>query len=275
MITIIVACLNSAPYIGRCLKSIASQDFAGNEVVVVDGGSTDATVEILRRYGKMMGSRLRWISEPDRGLADAWNKAVYRARGDWLIFLGADDALSASDVLSRVVPRLVEASPQYSVVYGVVARTDLTGRIVEYLDQPWSPAKFRGCIANLPHSAVFHHRSLFDRYGPFDGSFGIALDYDFLLRSLMETMPLQIDGLVVTHAQIGGLSTDYCHRLQAVSEHIQLCYRHVGRIPTMMYWWATKTWVSWLLYQLGGDRLVFTATNLYRRFVNGRPLLRR
>ncbi len=242
---------------------------------MADGGSTDGTVEILRRYGTLMGSRLTWTSEPDRGLADAWNKAVYHAGGDWLIFLGADDALSAPDVLSRIAPRLAGAFPEYSVVYGIVAMTDLAGRVVEYLDRPWSPAKFRGCVANLPHSAVFHHRSLFDRHGPFDGSFTVTLDYDFLLRDLMEAVPLQIEGLVVTNAQIGGVSTDYHHRLRAIGEHIRLCRRHIGRIPPMMYWWLAKAWGSWLLYQLGGDRLVFPVTNFYRGLVNGRPPLRR
>jgi glycosyltransferase involved in cell wall biosynthesis len=241
---------------------------------VVDVGSTDGTVEILQRYGSVMGSRLTWTSEPDEGLADAWNKAVHRARGDWLIFLGADDGLSAPDVLSRVALRLVGAFPEYSIVYGIVSKTGLSGHVVEYLDQPWSPAKFRGCVANLPHSAVFHHRSLFERHGSFDGSFMLALDYDFLLRALMDKVPLRLEGLVITNAQIGGVSTNYRHQLRAVREHIRLCRRHIGWTPPAMYWWVAKTWGIWLLYQLGGDRLVFASTNFYCSLVNGHAPLR-
>ena len=242
---------------------------------MADGGSTDGTVEILGRYTTAMANKLTWMSRPDQGLADAWNKAVSQARGDWLIFLGADDVLSARDVLSRAEPHLSRAFPEHSVVYGSVAMTDASGHVVEYLDQPWSPTKFRGCVANLPHSAVFHHRSHFARYGPFDGSFAITLDYDFLLRVLKDATPLHIEGFVVTNAQIGGVSTDYRHRARAIDEHIRLCRRHIGRIPPRMYWWLAKAWGSWLLYQLGGDRLVFSVTNFYRRLVKGRPPLRR
>jgi glycosyltransferase involved in cell wall biosynthesis len=274
-ITVIVACLNSVSYIGRCLESIVNQDYADSDIVVADGGSTDGTVEILRRYAMTMGPRLSWESGPDFGLADAWNKAVRHARGDWFIFLGADDALCAPDVLSRIAPRLAAAFPRHSVVYGNVAMTDAAGRVVDFLDQPWSAAKFRGCVANLQHSAVFHHRSLFDRHGAFDASFAITCDYDFLLRELRETEPLHIEDLVVTNAQIGGMSTDYRRRLQAIGEHIRLSRRHAGRISPMMYWWIAKAWGGWLLYQLGGDRLVFPATNLYRGLVKGRPPLRR
>lgn len=273
-ITVIVACQNSDAYIGRCMESIANQDHSDVEVVVADGGSTDGTVRILQRYAEKMGTRFSWVSEPDQGLADAWNKAVGRSTGDWLIFLGADDTLSAPNVMSRASARLSGAFPEYSVAYGSVAMTDPDGHVVEYFDPPWSPAKFRGCIENLPHAAVFHHRSLFARCGPFDRSFAITLDYDFLLRELTHSAPLHIEGLVVTNVQIGGVSTDYHHRPRAIAEHIRLSRHHIGRIQPIMYWWMVKAWGSWLLYQVGGARLVFSATNSYRRLVGGRPPLR-
>jgi glycosyltransferase involved in cell wall biosynthesis len=274
-ITIIVACLNAAAYIDHCLESIAGQDYPDLEVVVVDGASNDGTVDILGRYADLLGGRVDWISEPDRGIADAWNKAVKRASGDWLLFMGADDALSAPNVLSLMEPWLVTAFPDHAIVYGIVAMTDRAGRVIEYLDRPWTPTRFRNCIENLPHPSVFHHRSLFDRHGSFDASFKVTLDYDFLLRELMTADPLRIEEIVVTNAQIGGISTDYRHRLRAVSEHIRLCHRHIGQVPPVMYWWVAKAWGSWLLYQIGGGQLVFRATNFYRRLVHGRPPQRR
>lgn len=270
-----MACLNAAAYIDHCLESITGQDYPDIEMLVVDGGSFDGTVEILGRYTGSLDGRFYWISEPDRGIADAWNKAVKRASGDWLLFMGADDSLSAPDVLSRMAPLLASAFPERAIVYGIVAATDCAGRVIEYLDRPWAPSKFRSCIENLPHSGVFHHRSLFDRHGLFDTSLKVILDYDFLLRELITAEPLRIEGIVVTNARVGGISTDSRHRLRAVSEHVRLCRRHIGRIPPVMYWWVAKTLGSWLLYQIGGAELVFRGTNIYRGLVHGRPPQRR
>ncbi len=273
-ISIVVASLNAAHTIRRCLDSIARQHLEDFEVLVVDGGSTDGTVDTLRLYSEVLGSRLLWTSEPDCGLADAWNKGVRLARGSWIIFLGADDRLSSPDVLSRVAPCLEGAFPRYRVVYGSVAMINAGGQITEWRDYDWSPARFRNCVENLPHSAVFHHSSLFSRLGPFDGSLPSTPDYDFLLRALRESAPLHLSDVVVADAQIGGLSTDPRRRLEAIRERIRIGRRHLGRLPPMMYWWIAKTFASWLIFQLGGESSLFMATNCYRSLLK-RPPLRR
>jgi glycosyltransferase involved in cell wall biosynthesis len=275
MVSLIVASLNTASTIQRCLDSIANQTFDDFELLVVDGGSTDSTVQTLVRYGKVFGPKLFWTSEPDQNLAEAWNKAVKRATGQWLLFLGADDSLSAPEILNRIVARLKLANPIYSVAYGAVAMTNAEGRIVEWRNYTWSPTKFRHFVENLPHSGVFHHRSLFARYGPFDSSFGNTLDYEFLLRALAKSEPLSLSGIVVANSQIGGVSTDHRRKLQAIEERIHIARFHMGRLPPIMYWWIAKTFASWLIFRLGGERIHFLATNLYRQLISGRPRLQR
>ena len=107
-ISIIVACLNAARLLSRCLESIASQDYEDIELVVADGGSRDGTLEDVNGYRSRMDDSLRLFSEKDCGIADAWNKAVALANGDWLLFLGADDSLAAPDVISRAVSYLIK-----------------------------------------------------------------------------------------------------------------------------------------------------------------------
>src|SRR5215475_3350080 len=93
-LTLILACLDAGPLLQRCLDSIARQDHGDIEVIVADGGSRDGTVAMLQGWQAGPVASFQWFSEPDRGIADAWNKAVPRAGGEWVLFLGADDVLA-------------------------------------------------------------------------------------------------------------------------------------------------------------------------------------
>jgi hypothetical protein len=145
---------------------------------------------------------------------------------------------------------------------------------VDLLDRPWSPREFRGCRYNLPHQGVFHDRSLFAQFGPFDTSFAIAADFDFLLRVLARDEPLYLRNLTVTRMQVGGLSSTRRNAPRVVIEEIRLYRRHVGGVPWILLWWLVKAWAKAILHRLGGDRLALPVTNLYRRVVRGQAPLR-
>ena len=243
------------------------------EVVVADGGSRDGTLVILKHYSTLMGDSLIWLSEPDQGIGDAWNKAVNRASGEWLLFLGADDSLAAPDVISTAASFLVDSYPTYRVVYGRVAMCSPTVEFVEFLERPWSVDTFRNCLLNLPHQAVFHHYSLFKDHGSFDTTLIFLSDFDFLLRELMQFEPLHLPGLTVSNMQIGGISNNRRHAVQVVLEQIRLYSRHAVGIPWTLYWWLVKAFGITLLYRLGGDHFALAITNMYRRVIGGRPPL--
>jgi len=273
-ISIIVASRNAGPTIGRCLDSIAQQQHPNIETIVADGGSSDGTVDLLKKRSASRGTSLVWFSEPDSGIAEAWNKAVGCATGDWVLFLGADDRLASPDVLSRAAVVLEQALPEHRVVYGQVTLVATNGEEVGALDRPWSSNEFHNCYYNLPHQAVFHHRSLFKEFGKFDTSLTIAAAFDFLLRALAEAEPLRVPGLTVTQMQIGGLSNSRLNAPKLVLEEMRLFRRHVGGIPWRHAWWLVKAWGKYALYRLGDDRLALFVTNLYRRLVRGQGPLR-
>jgi glycosyltransferase involved in cell wall biosynthesis len=272
LITVVIACLNASDLLPRCLDSILDQDYPHFEVVVADGGSSDGTTEILRRYAVDHGSRLSWASEPDSGIGNAWNKAVDRCRGDWLLFLGADDSLASRTMLSSIAPTL--SATDRRIVYGDVELRDREGAAVGRIAEPWSPAEFRGCRRSLPHQAVFHHRLLFSTHGRFDERLRITSDYDFLLRELMHGEPLYLPGLTVANMQIGGASGTRRNIHRLVLEHLRLFRRHVGGIPIVLSWWLIKSVGITMLYNIGGDHLALRATNLYRHLVGGRRPLK-
>jgi glycosyltransferase involved in cell wall biosynthesis len=270
-VTIIVACINAAGVLGRCLASIAQQDYPNLEVVVSDGNSHDGTIEILKQFETHMGPKLKWASEPDTGIADAWNKAVDRSTGDWLLFLGADDSLANTDVVSGIAPFLT--STDRRVVYGSVRLRDRSGMAAGYWGQPWSPVEFRGCRLTLPHQATFHHRSLFTDHGRFDTSLRIASDYDFLLRELMHAEPLYLPNCIVSNMQTGGVSLSRRGAHRVVWEQMLLYRRYVHGFPVVLSWWLIKALGIAVLSRVGGEALALRVTNLYRRWVGGRAPL--
>jgi glycosyltransferase involved in cell wall biosynthesis len=175
-VSIIVAVLNDAPALQRCIDSITDQDYPNKQLVIVDGGSTDGSLEIIRDNA---GSFAHWESEPDRGIYHAWNKAIERATGEWICFLGADDYFLDSSSLSDLVDR------------GELEGSDLVCGLVWYVDgqgvpqfthgRPWDWKRMLR-FHSVSHTGMLHRRRLFEEHGNFNEEFRIAGDYEFLLR---------------------------------------------------------------------------------------------
>jgi glycosyltransferase involved in cell wall biosynthesis len=217
LVTVVVAAYNGAANLQRCIDSVTGQTLADCELIVIDGGSSDGTVDILEANA---GSLAYWESEPDRGIYHAWNKAVAHARGEWLCFLGVDDSLWAPDTLERFRPHLDAALPAHRIVYGQVAVVASSGgETIVVIDQPWEWARHRMFVAmSVPHTGMFHHRSLFEEHGPFDEGFTQLADYDFVLRELKIRPPLYVPGLIQAAWEEGGVTTRITNGLTIVRE---------------------------------------------------------
>ena len=216
LLSIIVPVYNGAKTLQRCLDSVFSQTFRDYELIVQDGGSSDGTVDIIKSNERRIR---RWVSEPDLGVCDAFNKGIRAANGEWLYFLGADDYLWDQDVLMRMAQHLRKAFPPYRIVYGREAFMSEKGEVLDYPGEPWSHFRqqFLGGKA-LPHQAVMHHRSLFERHGLFNTSFRMGGDYEMLLRELKDHDPLFIPDVIVAGYQFGGGSSDPERSLKLLKE---------------------------------------------------------
>ncbi len=223
-ISVIVAAFNASSTIEACFDSVLGQDHTALELIVVDGGSTDGTVDIIAR---LAGRLAWWTSEPDDGVYDAWNKALSRVTGDWVIFLGADDAFDSPRVLAAMAPHLADAAGRYRVVYAGVDVVADDGSLIRRVGDPWRIARpeFRERMA-IPHQGVFHHRSLFATIGVFDATYRITGDYELLLRELLEHDALFVPGLVVTRMGAGGLSDNPRTMARHVRETHRARYEH-------------------------------------------------
>ena len=161
------------------MESVLQQDYPHIECIVVDGGSTDNTIEILERYE----GRIQWISEPDNGHADAINKGWRMSKGEILAWLNADDVWVVPDAVSQAVAYLQE-NPEVDVVYGDCGAIDAEGNLtgMSYLHEWDLEYAVEHCDHCIPQPAAFIQRQILDRAGWLDVDFISKKDHEFWLR---------------------------------------------------------------------------------------------
>ena len=126
LITVIVAVFNGAKTLQHCIDSVAHQSYPNKDLIIIDGGSNDGTVDLLKTNYEQIKY---WISEPDKGNYNAWNKGLSQAKGDWICFLGADDYFWDAQVLERMAEPLKKFPPDIRVAYSQIHYCPVKTRI--------------------------------------------------------------------------------------------------------------------------------------------------
>ncbi len=180
-ITVITSTLNCESDLIKTCKSIKSQTFNDVQWIVIDGASIDRTLNVIKSNQDVITD---WISEPDSGIYDAWNKACKLIQGQWVIFLGAGDELYASNTFELMMDKLFELADDVVIGYGNVYQI-LDGEVLyKYLQvdlKEWDDYR-----PSLPsHQGVFQRAALFSKLKPFDDSYKVVADSKFLLTALM------------------------------------------------------------------------------------------
>lgn len=193
-ISVVTVCFNSARTIEETIRSVLAQTWPAVEYIVVDGGSTDGTLDIVRRHERRIA---RWISEPDRGIYDAMNKGVQAATGEWIHLLNSDDVYADPGVLVRVAPRLDPERTNYCDI-----TRDFGGGRTQRQSFPFDRRKLM-FSAYLPHPGLIVHRAQYERVGLYDTRLKIAADHDMILRLLAAYPPNHIPEVLVRMRQDG------------------------------------------------------------------------
>lgn len=179
LVSVIVPCLNRAHLLAPTIESILQQNYSNIECIVVDGGSKDETLEILKRYG----NRIKWVSESDQGHADAINKGWKMSKGKILAWLNADDVWAVPNGVDKAVKYLKE-HPEVDVVYGDCGRIDENGQQIgmSYLREWDLEYAVEYCDHCIPQPAAFMRRNIIEKVGWLDEKFISKKDHELWLR---------------------------------------------------------------------------------------------
>lgn len=202
-ISVITAVYNNSAFVEDTIKSIISQTYPNIEYIIIDGKSSDGTVDIVRNYEKQI---TRWTSERDNGIADAFNKGLKLCTGDYILFLNSDDMLADPSVIKTIVDEIKKNSHP-CFIYGDFDIIERCSGTTLHRGSIYFSRKGmieRGEI--LPHPCLFASRKYFDKYGFFDTRYKIAMDYELFLRGIFDERVVHVP-VLTTRIRSGGAST--------------------------------------------------------------------
>lgn len=238
-ISIITAVYNNQEHLEECFASVFSQTYTNIEYIVVDGASTDGSVDIIKRNPKIS----RWISEPDKGIYEALNKGIAMATGDVIGFLHSDDLFYSPDTLAHIAAVL--ESRNCDAVYGdlIYVSRENAERVLRYWKSNHFEAKLLKQGWMPPHPTLFVKQGWYKSKGVFRTDFRISADYDLILR-LFSDKNFNAAYLpeVITRMRAGGASNKSLKNIYRKSkeDYIALRQNRVGGIFALIYKNAQK-----------------------------------
>lgn len=226
-ISLITATYNSAETLRDTMQSVLDQSFKDIDYIIVDGGSQDGTLDIVKEFEPKFEGRLRWISERDKGIYDAMNKGVRMAQGDIVGILNSDDFFASDHVLESVHDAFVK-NPAIEGVYADV-------RYVDWHDTSKTVRMFSGkdfkreklCWGKMPpHPSFYVKRQCYDRFGLYSLDYPICADYDMFVRMIWigNIKTLYINDVFV-NMRSGGTSSSGIKVHRKIMQERMLCVR--------------------------------------------------
>lgn len=232
LISIITVVFNGEKYIEETILSILNQTYQNIEYIIIDGQSNDGTLNIIKKY---QNDITFWVSEADNGIADAMNKGLKYAKGEFVLFIHADDYLADLNCIKNAVNNLDDKTDIFA--FSILFETT-------HHKTPRHSAWHIGIYLKdkIFHQGVLCRKQLFEKIGYFDTTFKIAMDYDFFLKCYLNNVNIKIFNDILTIMRDTGISSknDWESLKQRFDEekqiHFKNCQSFMGRLCYHFYW---------------------------------------
>ena len=235
LVSIVTPSFNQALFLEETILSVLGQDYPNLEYLIVDGGSTDGSLEIIRRYADRLAW---WVSEPDRGQTEAINKGFAHARGEIFAWLNSDDTYLPQAVSEAV--QYLQNRPDVGLVYGDANFIDEQGRVLgKFPARQTDYRRLRRGYVHIPQQAAFFRAELWRKVGPLDASFYFAMDYDLWVRIARHAKIVYLPRLWANFRLHGSAKTIAADE-RCWPEMLRVHYRDGGSS------FAIIVWKSWL-----------------------------
>jgi glycosyltransferase involved in cell wall biosynthesis len=212
LISIITVVFNSETHLEETILSVTKQDYDNIEYIIVDGGSTDRTLDIIRKYADRID---HWVSEPDRGISDAMNKGIKMSSGDIIGILHSDDLYADPTVLGRVAEAFSH-TPHINALYGIQDYIDpVTGITLLTWGRDTDPSEIKKRMY-IPHPTLFVRKKVYDEIGLFRLDYRVAMDYEFAIRLTKYTRPYFLNYKIACMRDMGTSGKQYLKSFREV-----------------------------------------------------------
>ena len=230
LVSIVTPSFNQAAFLEQTIRSVLDQDYPRIEYVIIDGGSTDGSLDIIRRYEDRLSG---WVSEPDLGQTDAINKGFAMAKGEVLAWLNSDDTYRPGAIAEAI--RYLQDHPEIGMVYGQAYYVDQEGKILA--PYPAGPTDLKGLrqgITTIPQQACFFRARLWRMVGPLDPTFFYAMDYDLWVR-IAEVTPIALHRRPWADFRIHGSSKSRTAAYRCWPEMMRVHFRDGGSVFSVLF----------------------------------------
>lgn len=217
--SVITVVYNAAETIERTIKSVLSQNYRDLEYVIIDGGSTDGTLEIIDRYKDWLGY---FVSEPDNGIYDAMNKGIRACTGDVISILNSDDYFVDENVLKIIADAYKD--DDVDIVYGDALFMNYQNSGKDYIFCEYETLEDLWWCMSIPHPATFVKKSVYDEYGLFDESYRVTADHEFMLRCYSNGAKFKKIPKIIVYFTDGGFSAQNKDILEMESINVSTKY---------------------------------------------------
>lgn len=225
-ISVVTVTYNSELTISDTIASVLSQNYSNIEYIIIDGKSTDNTINIIKQYASNHPNKIKWISEKDSGIYDAMNKGITMATGNIIGILNSDDYFTSNDIISKIVDAF-QKNLSVEAIYGDIhfVKPENLNKCIRY----YSSKIFNRPLMRLgfmpAHPSFYIKKECFNKYGLYKTDYKIAADFEFLLRVIfvnrISTLYLPIDMVTM---RTGGSSTSGIKSYkQIMKEHLRAC----------------------------------------------------
>jgi glycosyltransferase involved in cell wall biosynthesis len=237
LVSIVTPSYNQGRYIEETIQSVLSQDYSNLEYLVLDGGSSDDTLEILQRYE----GRLQWISERDRGQADAINKGFRLAKGEILGWLNSDDVYLPGTI--QKVVQYFQTHRDIGMLYGEGYHVDAMGKVIErYYTEPFNFQRL-GEICFICQPTAFLRADVFEAIGPLEINLRYCMDYDYWMRVAKRFRIGYLDEYLA-HSRLHVETKTLSQRVEFHEEILQTVKKHYGRVPVRWLYAYAHVWLT-------------------------------